>query len=70
MFVINAIYITFTKINHSYHLLHIMSQKILIIDDDHDVLLTARMFLEQLDFDVTVLSDPGKILAKNRQGPF
>jgi len=35
--------------------------KILIIDDDHDVLLTARMFLEQLDFDVTVLSDPGKI---------
>ena len=41
-----------------------MSQKILIIDDDHDVLLTARMFLEQLDFDVTVLSDPGKILAK------
>jgi two-component system response regulator HydG len=35
---------------------------ILIIDDDHDVLLTARMFLEQLDFQVTVLSDPGKIL--------
>jgi len=32
--------------------------KILIIDDDHDVLLTARMFLEQLDFEVTVLSDP------------
>jgi DNA-binding NtrC family response regulator len=41
-----------------------MSQKILIIDDDHDVLLTARMFLEQLEFDVTVLSDPEKILAK------
>ena len=37
------------------------SAKILIIDDDHDVLLTARMFLEQLDFEVTVLSDPGKI---------
>jgi two-component system response regulator HydG len=35
--------------------------KILIIDDDHDVLLTARMFLEQLDFEVMVLSDPGKI---------
>jgi len=41
-----------------------MSQKILIIDDDHDVLLTARMFLEQLEFDVTVLSDPAKILAR------
>ena len=38
--------------------------KILIIDDDHDVLLTARMFLEQLDFDVTVLSDPEKILSQ------
>lgn len=36
--------------------------RILIIDDDHDVLLTARMFLEQLDFDVTVLSDPEKIV--------
>jgi two-component system response regulator HydG len=36
--------------------------RILIIDDDHDVLLTARMFLEQLDFDVTVLSDPEKII--------
>ncbi len=36
--------------------------KILIIDDDHDVLLTARMFLEQLDFDVSVLSAPEKIL--------
>jgi DNA-binding NtrC family response regulator len=35
---------------------------ILIIDDDHDVLLTARMFLEQLDYGVTVLSDPGKIM--------
>ena len=37
-------------------------KKILIIDDDHDVLLTARMFLEQLDLDVTVLSNPEKIL--------
>jgi two-component system, NtrC family, response regulator HydG len=35
--------------------------RILIIDDDHDVLITARMFLEQLDYDVTVLSDPEKI---------
>lgn len=35
--------------------------KILIIDDDHDVLLTARMFLEQLDFEISVLSDPRKI---------
>jgi two-component system response regulator HydG len=41
-----------------------MSQKILIIDDDHDILLTARMFLEQLEFDVTVLSDPAKILTR------
>ena len=40
---------------------------ILIIDDDHDVLLTARMFLEQLDFRVTVLSDPGKILERISQ---
>lgn len=40
-----------------------MSQrsKILVIDDDHDVLLTARIFLEQLSFDVTVISDPRKI---------
>jgi len=37
---------------------------ILIIDDDHDVLLTARMFLEQLEFNVTVLSDPEKSLAQ------
>ena len=35
--------------------------RILIIDDDHDVLITARMFLEQLDYDVAVLSDPEKI---------
>jgi len=39
-----------------------MSKKILIIDDDHDILLTARMFLEQLEFDVTPLSDPAQIL--------
>jgi DNA-binding NtrC family response regulator len=38
--------------------------RILIIDDDHDVLLTARMFLEQLEFDVTVLSNPEKILSQ------
>jgi len=38
--------------------------RILIIDDDHDVLLTARMFLEQLNFDVTVLSNPEKILSQ------
>jgi len=38
--------------------------RILIIDDDHDVLLTARMFLEQLEFNVTVLSDPEKSLAR------
>jgi DNA-binding NtrC family response regulator len=38
--------------------------KILIIDDDHDVLFTARMFLEQLDYDVTVLSDPKKSMAR------
>ena len=37
---------------------------ILIIDDDHDVLLTARMFLEQLEFDVSVLSDPDKIMER------
>jgi len=38
------------------------SKKVLIIDDDHDVLLTARMFLEHLELDVTVLSDPEKII--------
>ena len=38
--------------------------RILIIDDDHDVLLTARMFLEQFEFDVTVLSDPEKSVAQ------
>ena len=44
--------------------------KILIIDDDHDVLLTARMFLEQLDFDVNMLSDPEKIIPKIEKDPF
>lgn len=43
--------------------------KILIIDDDHDVLLTARMFLEQLEFDVSVLSDPEKIIAHLQKEP-
>ena len=43
---------------------HAMSHKILIIDDDHDILLTARMFLEQLEFDVTVMSDPAQVLTR------
>ena len=47
-----------------------MSYKILIIDDDHDVLLTARMFLEQLGYDVHVLSDPEKILPRIEQEQF
>ena len=38
--------------------------QILIIDDDPDVLLTARMFLEQQELDVSVLSDPKKISGK------
>ncbi len=44
--------------------------KILIIDDDHDVLLTARMFLEQLEFNVSVLSDPEKIIAHLQKEPY
>ena len=44
--------------------------KILIIDDDHDVLLTARMFLEQLEYDVTVLSDPQKSIAQIKKAHF
>jgi len=44
--------------------------RILIIDDDHDVLLTARMFLEQLEFDVTVLSNPEKCLAQIQKEHF
>ncbi len=43
---------------------------ILIIDDDHDVLLTARMFLEQLDFEVSVLSDPEKITSRLEKEQF
>jgi two-component system response regulator HydG len=35
---------------------------ILIIDDDPDVLLSARMFLEQLDFEVSVRSSPDRVL--------
>jgi DNA-binding NtrC family response regulator len=46
------------------------TDKILIIDDDHDVLLTARMFLEQLGFDVSVLSDPQKILPRIEKEQF
>ncbi len=41
-----------------------LTDKILIIDDDPDVLLTARMLLEQLEFDVSVLSDPEKIISR------
>jgi len=41
-----------------------MKHKILIIDDDHDILLTARMFLEQLEFDVTVMSEPAQVLSR------
>jgi DNA-binding NtrC family response regulator len=46
------------------------SKKILIIDDDHDVLLTARMFLEQLELEVTMLSDPEKTLQLIRKERF
>jgi DNA-binding NtrC family response regulator len=46
------------------------AKKILIIDDDHDVLLTARMFLEQLELDVTVLSDPELTLQRIRRESF
>ena len=44
--------------------------RILIIDDDHDVLLTARMFLEQLEFNVAVVSDPEKSLARIKKEHF
>jgi len=44
--------------------------RILIIDDDHDVLITARMFLEQLEFNVTVLSDPEKIVSMFQKTAF
>lgn len=44
--------------------------KILIIDDDPDVLLTARMLLEQLEFEVSMLSDPEKILPRLQKEHF
>ncbi|MFO7669870.1 MAG: sigma-54 dependent transcriptional regulator [Bacteroidales bacterium] len=44
--------------------------KILIIDDDPDVLLSARMLLEQLEFDVSLLSDPEKILPRLKKERF
>ena len=37
-------------------------QRILIIDDDPDVLLSAAMFLEELGFEITRLSDPDQII--------
>jgi len=46
------------------------AHKILIIDDDPDVLLTARMLLEQLEFLVSVLSDPEKILTRVERESF
>ncbi|MCP4310603.1 MAG: sigma-54-dependent Fis family transcriptional regulator [Bacteroidetes bacterium] len=46
------------------------ADKILIIDDDPDVLLTARMLLVQLDFDVSVLSDPEKIISRTERERF
>ncbi len=45
-------------------------ERILIIDDDHDVLLTARMFLEQMGFGVAVLSDPAKIIQRMEHDRF
>jgi len=63
MFVNKAVYLIFVKLLPLYR--HIaMIPKILIIDDDHDILLTARMFLEQLEFDVTVMSDPTQVLTR------
>lgn len=44
--------------------------KILIIDDDPDVLLSAHMLLEQLEFDVSMLSDPEKILTRLEKESF
>ncbi len=46
------------------------TDRILIIDDDPDVLMTARMFLEHLGFEVTMLSDPGKILSTVVRGRY
>ena len=50
--------------------MNMAQHKILIIDDDHDVLLTARMFLEQLEYEVTVLSDPEKSLTQIKKEHF
>jgi two-component system response regulator HydG len=48
-----------------------MSQKrILIIDDDPDVLLSAAMFLEELGFEVTRLSDPDQIIHNMKRSSF
>jgi DNA-binding response OmpR family regulator len=44
--------------------------RILIIDDDPELLLTARMFLEQAGYQVTVLSDPEKIVARIRENRY
>jgi DNA-binding NtrC family response regulator len=45
-------------------------ERIMIIDDDHDVLITARMFLEQMGYQVDVLSDPGRILPRIEKDSF
>ena len=45
-------------------------KQILIIDDDPDILLSASMFLEELGFEVTVLSDPNRIISKFRASSF
>ena len=42
----------------------VAKERIMIIDDDHDVLITARMFLEQMGYEVAVLSDPEKIIPR------
>ncbi len=56
-------------IPYIHSIVELMKQdKILIIDDDPDVLLSARMLLEQLDFDVSMLSDPEKILPRLKEG--
>jgi DNA-binding NtrC family response regulator len=64
-------FVSFSGIPYIGHsLLPMEKEKILIIDDDPDVLLTARMFLEQLGFDVAVLSDPGLILNRIRKDQY
>ena len=45
-------------------------KRILIIDDDPDVLLSAAMFLEELGFEVTRLSDPAQIIPTMKKAPF